>query len=57
MVRGRGSGVQVGVGGRDSGKTLDLARLASLILDYETVTTLVKSMRLAKYVSMVSKFY
>ena len=41
--------------GQDSWSCLGLARLASLGLDHETETTLVKTTRLASYVSKVSK--
>ena len=41
--------------GQDSWSCLGLARLASLGLDHETETTLVKTMRLSRYVSMVSE--
>ena len=41
--------------GQDSRSCLGLARLASLGLDHETETTLVKTTRLASYVSKVSK--
>ena len=41
--------------GQDSRSCLGLARLASLGLDHETETTLVKTTRLASYVAKVSK--